>query len=79
MRANDLKVQTIARATGMLYMKDGKEYGTNVKADDLTMEFGYETPDEVAYVAVYKEGKRRPVNCYTEDFEDVEIEFPQFF
>lgn len=79
MRRQDLKVQAIARKVGMLYLHNGIEYSQPVTIGEFTMEFQFETPDEVAYIEVYKEGKRRPVSSYTEDFEDVKIDYPQFF
>ena len=79
MRQSDLKVQEIARATGMLYKENGVEYSRPVKVGDLTMEFEFSNPDTHAYIEVCKEGKRRPIASYVEDFEDVENDYPQFF
>ena len=53
MRAQDQKVQAIARQTGMLFMSNGREYAKTVTVDNFLMEFEYETPDTVAYIEVY--------------------------
>jgi hypothetical protein len=79
MRQEDLKVQAIAKATGMIYSKDGRDYSTPVTVGDLTMEFEYSNPDTHAYIEVYQKGIKRAVNVYMEDFEDVQIDYPQFF
>ena len=81
MRAQDQKVQEIARQTGMLYMIKGKEYAQSVTVGDFVMEFEYSNPEDVAYIEVYDTTRKskRPVSIYYEDFEDVEIEYPQFF
>jgi hypothetical protein len=81
MRAQDQKVQSIAREVGMLFMHKGREYGQSVTVGNFRMEFEYESPDSVAYIEVYDitSKSNRAVQSYTEDFEDVEIDYPQFF
>jgi hypothetical protein len=85
MRPSDQKVQIIARETGMLYKTQGSttEYSRTVTVEtdgiELTMEFGYQTPDEMSYIAVYQKGRNRAVDTYTENFEDVRTDYPQFF
>jgi|DEB0MinimDraft_12_1074336.scaffolds.fasta_scaffold05999_2 hypothetical protein len=79
MRVNDLKVQGIAREVGMLYMVGTKEYSRPVKVGDLTMEFEFEGSDNEAYIEVYQAGKSRALESYSNEFEDIRIDFPQFF
>ena len=83
MRTNDLKVQAIARATGMLYKKDGKEYGTCLRAEGLEMSWDYQNPDEHAHVTVTKDSRPyRTQAVYMENELDLELikkDWPQFF
>jgi hypothetical protein len=79
MRINDERVTIVAKEVGML---DGRAQSNSVTVGDLTMEFEYETPDENAYIEVYKEGKKRPINSFQGAELSVPIikkAFPQFF
>ena len=83
MKANDLKVQTIARATGMLYMKDGKEYATCLRVEGLEMSFEYQNPEEHAHVTICQDHKPyRTQAFYLEaelDINLIKADYPQFF
>lgn len=81
MREQDQKVQAIARETGMLYMHEGREYASPISVGDFRMEFEYSNPEDVAYIEVYaiNSVSSKPISIYYEDFEDVQIDYPQFF
>lgn len=83
MRLNDEKVQKIARETGMLFMKDGRETGTALRVDGLEMSFSYENPEECAHATVCL--NKRPYTTqavYMDSELDINLiksDFPQFF
>ena len=43
------------------------------------MEFEFEGSDNEAYIEVYQAGKSRALESYSNEFEDIRIDFPQFF
>jgi len=83
MREDDLKVQEIARATKMLYMKGGIEHNTRVEEGGFSMDFQYQTPDEMAYIEVVEVGKpNKRGHLYMDnelDFDLIKKDFPMFF
>jgi hypothetical protein len=78
MRNSDLKIQEIARETGMLSMHKGREYAGCVTIGGKEMSFEYENPDTEAYVCVSPD-KGRDMTYSVNDLDSLRIEHPEFF
>jgi len=78
MRKSNLKVQEIARETGMLFLKNGREYATCIRVGNKEMSFEYENPECEAYVSIYEQGKRE-LTYGVNDLDGLRAEHPEFF
>jgi len=78
MRNSDLKVQAIARETGMLYVQNGKEYGKCITINGKELSFDYETQDTEAYICISpKKGRDQFYNV--NELDILREEHPEFF
>jgi hypothetical protein len=79
MRVNDQKIKAIAIETGMIYTRDGKEYGTCIRKGEKELSFEYENPQDEATIFVsYGKGKRD--ECYNaNEVSYFKNDHPEFF
>ena len=52
------------------------------RVGDLEIFFEYESPDEIAHIEIYKDGKNRPFAVFTYNdmtVETISKDYPQFF
>ena len=70
MRPNDKLVETVQDAV------------VKNQVGNLEICFEYESPEEIAHIEIYKDGKNRPVGVFTYDdmtVENISKDYPQFF
>jgi hypothetical protein len=78
MRYGDQKVNEIARETGMIVNRNGRDYSTSVTVGNKEMSFEYENPEDEAYISIYQSGKRE-LTYGVNDFDGLREEHPEFF
>jgi len=78
MRPENLKLQVIARAMGMLYIKDGREYAKCVTIGKTEFSFEYSNPEEHARIEVDTDGSRS-ISYLPNDFDQFKLDYPNFF